>query len=214
MDLSLKKDELLITSALKSLHNLFGRDHMDWMVVSGTAVYFHGDKTRKITDVDIVTNCQTMADLESILVKSPEVDGLSRVRFVDKFGDVRPITYYFRMNISGVVVHASNDWIYQDGNNKLIKIPFAKSFASALTVSFNSVEFKIAQPELVFFCKSITRRKLESRGKLILKDLNDCESLLKNRGKFDFKYLENLYLENNLTDIYNRFALPLIQRYS
>lgn len=200
-------------SVLELLKQYFDSHRIKWMVVSGTAVYLYSHRQRELTDLDIVVKSPNLFDVEALLRKLNEVDGLSAVRFVGKFGQVSPLTPYLRMFIRGVEVHISTDWLYRTDAGRVIHIPYHEStFDSASTIDFDKVKVKVAQPEFIFLCKSITNRIFKDGRREIKKDENDCELILKSVTSFNFDLLHKLYTEIGYEEAYREFALPLKNR--
>ncbi|MCL5003669.1 MAG: hypothetical protein M1352_00130 [Patescibacteria group bacterium] len=193
-------------NTLRFLNEYFRKNSLDWMVVSGVSVFYYGNPQRPITDIDIIVNGVELNELEYILNKNKEFDGLCQVKFVSKFGDVTPITSYLRTSVRGVEVHISTDWVYKLNNGRIIRMPYnEKAIRDAILFKIDGFRIKIARPELVFICKSITRRTFRVGSRIINKDLVDCGQL-KNNHTFSNDYLKELLEQNGLSDLYSKIV--------
>ena len=201
--------------SLRRLKEIFSVESIPWMVVSGAAVFFYNNPERELTDIDTVIKVQSLSRVESYLKKVPEIDNLSRVSFIDKFGLVRPLTSYLRLFVNGIEVHVSSKWVYELDNKKKISIPYDnEAFSSSKSIKLDGFDIKVARPELVFLAKSITRRSFKISKVEQHKDLGDCELLVKGAPDFRFDYLEKLYENLGLVDLYREIALPIRKKYN
>lgn len=200
--------------SIKRLKDLFDKEKINWMVVSGTALFLYSHQKRELTDLDIVVETSNLYDVEALLRKHAWVDGLSAVRFVGNFGEATPLTPYLRMFINRLEVHLSSDWVYRLRDGLVVHIPFNKnSFQEARKLDYEGTKINVARPELIFLCKTITRRTYLKNSQASEKDLDDCRFLAKEVRPFDEELLKNLYTKTNLEPIWEQVALPIVRAY-
>lgn len=204
-----QKDNFI--DVLRFIKKYFSDNKIDWMIVSGMAVYLYNNPERKPTDIDIVVKKDKLTEMENILSRSDSVDHLRRVNFISKFGMVRPLGLYLEMKIMGINVHISNEWVWKLDSNKIIKVPFdANAFSTAKVIKTNGLEIKVARPELVFLCKSISRRTYKKNGVVVEKDLNDCKLLISSNLNFEVNKLTALFDNLGLQKFYNSKIASLL----
>lgn len=202
-------------NVLEFIKNYFSVNKTDWMIVSGMAVYLNNNPNRKPTDIDVIVNKDSLTEIENILSRSNHVDHLRRVHFISKFGLVWPLGQYLEMQIMGINVHISHEWIWKLSSGKIVRLPFdADEFAKAKLVRVGNFEVKVARPELIFLCKSISSRKFVKNGITVNKDLNDCKLLVSRNPDFDINRLKTYYDNLGVGHLYNKIALPLVSLYN